>query len=74
MTMADLYQRTLEKKHYLESLGNYYIITWECEFDREILDNIDIKSLVDKVNYVTPLEPREAFLGGRTEAFKLSRG
>jgi hypothetical protein len=71
MTMAELYQRTLEKKHYLESLGDYYISTWEWEFDREILDNIDNKSFVDKVNYVTPLEPREAFLGGRTEAFKL---
>lgn len=49
MTMADLYQRTLEKKHYLESLGYHYISTWECEFDREISDNPDIKSFVDRL-------------------------
>ena len=71
MTMADLYQRTLEKKHYLESLGFTYISIWKCEFDREILDNLDVKSFVDKVNFVTPLETREAFAGGRTEAFKV---
>ena len=69
--MADLYQRTLEKKHYLESLGFTYISIWKCEFDREILDNLDVKSFVDKVNFVTPLETREAFAGGRTEAFKV---
>jgi hypothetical protein len=31
----------------------------------------DVKSFVDKVNFVTPLETREAFAGGRTEAFKV---
>lgn len=71
MTMAYLYQRTLEKKSYIESLGYTYISKWECEFDREILDNPNIKSFVDGINYVTPLEPRDAFAGGRTEAFKL---
>ncbi|CAG2190801.1 unnamed protein product [Mytilus edulis] len=29
------------------------------------------KQTVNRVNYVTPLEPRNAFSGGRTEAFKL---
>ncbi|VDI57670.1 Hypothetical predicted protein [Mytilus galloprovincialis] len=32
---------------------------------------MDIKTFVDSVNYVTQLEPRNAFSGGRTEAFKL---
>ncbi|CAG2245162.1 unnamed protein product [Mytilus edulis] len=71
MTMADLHQRTLEKKNYLENQGYKYISKWECEFDKEIIENIDIKTFVDSVNYVTPLEPRNAFSGGRTEAFKL---
>ncbi|CAG2235462.1 unnamed protein product [Mytilus edulis] len=71
MTMADLHQRTLEKKNYVENQGYKYISNWECEFDKEIIENIDIKTFVDSVNYVTPLEPRNAFSGGRTEAFKL---
>ncbi|VDI13173.1 Hypothetical predicted protein [Mytilus galloprovincialis] len=71
MSMADLHQRTLEKKNYLENQGYEYISKWECDFDKEIIENIDIKTFVDSVNYVTPLEPRNAFSGGRTEAFKL---
>ncbi|CAC5384163.1 unnamed protein product [Mytilus coruscus] len=71
MTMADLHQRTLEKKSYLENQGYKYISKWECEFDKEIIENIDIKTFVDSVNYVIPLEPRNALSGGRTEAFKL---
>jgi len=69
--MSDLYQRTLEKKSYLESLGYTYILKWEWDFDREILENHEIKSFVDNVNYVTPLEPRKSFAGGRAEVFKL---
>lgn len=49
--MSDLYQRTLEKKSYLESLGYMYISKSECDFDSEILENHEIKSFVD---YVTP--------------------
>ncbi|CAC5393601.1 unnamed protein product [Mytilus coruscus] len=68
--MSDLHQRTLEKKNYLENQGYKYISKWECEFDKEIIENIDIKTVVDSVNYITPLEPRNAFSGGRTETFK----
>ena len=37
MTMGDLYQRTIEKKRYLEGQGYVYVGKWECEFDREIM-------------------------------------
>jgi hypothetical protein len=35
MTMGDLYQRTIEKKRYLEGQGYVYVGKWECEFDRD---------------------------------------
>jgi hypothetical protein len=38
MTMVDLYQRTIEKKRYLEGQGYVYVGKWECEFDREVID------------------------------------
>ncbi|CAC5417764.1 unnamed protein product [Mytilus coruscus] len=44
MTMADLHQRTLEKKSHIENQGYKYISKWECEFDKEIIENIDIKT------------------------------
>lgn len=33
--MSDLYQRTLDKKRYLEENGYKYASKWECEFDQE---------------------------------------
>jgi hypothetical protein len=39
MTMGDLYQRTIEKKRYLEGQGYVYVGKWECEFDREVREN-----------------------------------
>ena len=71
MSMDDLHQQTLEKKRYLENLGYTYICKWECEFDKEIAENEEIHSFLNTLDFVPPLEPREAFSGGRTEAFKL---
>lgn len=71
MSMGDLYEKTLDKKRYLENEGYTYFCKWECEFDKEIEMNDNIKSFVDKTGIVTPLDPRDAFFGGRTEAFQL---
>jgi len=71
MTIEDLYQGTMDKKIYLESMGYTYISIWECEFDKEIEQNKTIKEYVDSIEIITPLGPRDAFYGGRTEAFKL---
>ena len=71
MTMADLYARTLEKQRYLESEGFAYIDMWECDFKQQLSEDKAIKAFVDALEIVPPLEPRDAFYGGRTEAFKL---
>ncbi|OOY33750.1 hypothetical protein BOV88_13605 [Solemya velum gill symbiont] len=55
----------------MEDLGYIYRCKWEHEFDKEVIENPDTKAFVDTLNFVTPLEPREAFFGGRTEAFTL---
>ena len=71
MTMGDLYQRTIEKKRYLEGQGYVYVGTWECEFDREVRENDTLRNCVQQSEMINPLEPRDAFYGGRTEAFTL---
>lgn len=71
MTMGDLYQRTLEKRRYLESLGYTYLQMWESDFDRVVEAAEEMKSFIDNFEMISPLEPIDAFYGGRTEAFKL---
>lgn len=68
-TMEDLHQGTLDKKQYLENLGYKYVSMWECDYEREIQSNGSMRSFVDSICIVDPLEPRNAFYGGRTEAF-----
>lgn len=71
MSMADLYARTLEKKQYLEQEGYTYHSIWECDFKQQLENDQAMKIYVDALEIVSPLEPREAFYGGRTEGFKL---
>jgi hypothetical protein len=71
MTMGDLYQRTMEKKRYLEGQGYIYVGKWECEFDREVREDDTLRNFVQQSEMINPLEPRDAFYGGRTEAFTL---
>ena len=71
MSMGDLYDKTIEKRKYLEDLGYSYRYIWEADFDKQCHENPAMKSFIDKLELVTPLEPRDAFYGGRTEAYTL---
>ena len=44
---------------------------WECDWDEEVNTNPELRQLVDALNFVDPLQPRDAFFGGRTNAVKL---
>jgi hypothetical protein len=61
MTMCDLYQRTMEKKQYLEDRGYIYVGKWEREFDREARENDTLRNFVQQSEMINPLEPRDAF-------------
>ena len=71
LPMSELYAQTMEIKQYIESEGYAYVCIWECEFKKELESNAAMKNYIDKLEFVTPLVPRDAFYGGRTEAFKL---
>jgi len=70
-SMADLNQKTMDKRRFLEDNGYTYISIWECEFDKEVENNEDLNTFVKDYPLMSPLEPREAFYGGRTEAFTM---
>ena len=71
LTMGELYDKTLEKRTYLENLGYTYRSIWESEFDQQCQQCEDMKRFIQTHKVLTPLQPRDAFYGGRTEAFTL---
>ena len=71
LTMHEMYEKTLEKKQKLIASGYEVVEMWECKFRKRLKQDEEARKFVEDVNYVTPLEPRDAFCGGRTNACKL---
>ncbi|CAC5379378.1 unnamed protein product [Mytilus coruscus] len=71
-SMSDLYQRTVDKRSFLEKNGYTYICIWECEFDKDVESNTELNKFVKShATMQYPLEPRDAFYGRRTETFTM---
>ena len=70
-TMEELHENTLEKIKYLKEQGFNVIEMWECELRKEMERNEDMKKYFEEYELVDPLQPRDAFFGGRTNAAKL---
>ena len=70
-TMYDVREETRDKIEQLTTLGYHVREMWECEWNLMINTNFQVKEFVDKLDIVPPLNPREAFFGGRTNAIKL---
>ena len=70
-TMEQLYKDTLKKVNYLESHGFVVEQKWECELEKELKEDEEMRQFFDEYEIVGPLQPRDAFYGGRTNATKL---
>ncbi|XP_028394389.1 uncharacterized protein LOC114518565 [Dendronephthya gigantea] len=71
ISMHDLRQRTLEKTQYLQENGYNVIEIWTCDIERELSMDSEMKTFFDDFEIFEPLEPRQAFFGGRTNATRL---
>ena len=69
--MAELYENTMKKKLHLEEAGFVYHSIWECEWNNMVNDSKEVREFVQRIPSTEPLNPRDAFNGGRTETFKL---
>ncbi len=69
-TMQDLYLDTVKKICYLRERGFNVIEMWECDLKKELKENEEMRCYFEKHDLVDPLEPRDAFFGGRTNAAK----
>ena len=71
LTMQDLYDVTQNKVQTITDLGYKVIQIWGCQWDHLRDTHPDIDAFVRDLNFIQPLEPRDAFCGGRTNAIKL---
>ena len=69
--MEQLYKDTLRKVKYLKDQGFNVEQKWGCEFAKEEEEDEEMKQFLEEHELVDPLQPRDAFFGGRTNAAKL---
>ena len=65
-TVEEIFQVTQRKTELLKQAGYTVIEQWECDFRKEMKQNETLQEQIEKMSWVSPLEPREAFYGGRT--------
>ena len=70
-TMEQLYKDTVRKVNYLKKRGFEVEQKWECELEKELEEDEEMKQFFEQYEIIDPLQPRDAFYGGRTNATKL---
>ena len=71
-TLQECFEATLAKRKRLEAAGWIVVTMWECEWKNRIKSAEGrLADWLTSWNPVTPLEPRDAFFGGRTNAVRL---
>ncbi|XP_022794113.1 uncharacterized protein LOC111332905 [Stylophora pistillata] len=68
LTVKALRRRTQKKVKALRDAGYTVVEMWECQFDALKKQDGECRHFVSNLNLVSPLEPRDAFFGGRTGA------
>ncbi len=66
------YDETMQREAELKALGYEVVSTWACKWKKLKMEDDEVREQVVLLGWVPPLNPRDAFFGGRTEAFKLS--
>ena len=70
-TMEQLYKDTARKVKYLKDHGFEVEQKWGFELAKEMEEDEEMKRFFDEYEIIDPLQPRDAFYGGRTNATKL---
>ena len=71
-TLNEIYVATQVKMQTLRAAGYTVVEMWECQWKRQLEDKTSAASpFVQHLTLADPLQPREAFFGGRTGAVAL---
>ena len=67
--MDDRFSQTKKISQNIQSYGYTLIELWEHDFDAEMQRNEEMRNFINSQDHlrVGPLDPRDAFFGGRTE-------
>ena len=66
-----MYQHTLTRYEAIREAGYELIVQWECKWQNFKEECEDMRGFEQGLRIVLRLEPRDAFIGGRTEAIQL---
>jgi hypothetical protein len=69
--MGILYERTQRRQQDIERAGYRYESIWESEWDTLVKRDIELRNFLEEAQITGPLDPRDAFFGGRTNASRL---
>ena len=69
--MQQLYQNTMTKVRHLKDQGFEGKQKWECKLVKEMEQDEEMRRYFEEYDLVDPLQPRDAFYGGRTNATRL---
>ena len=70
-TVQELYNATEAKRTALLHAGYNVFECWECQWDEQLKKNAEVQRFLNSFDLVAPLNPRDAFYGGRTGAVAL---
>jgi len=77
-TCKQMFQHSVNLRHkdrinfIKKNMPNYRLVEiWEHEWDEMVKNNLELKTFLSHNDIVSPLNPREALFGGRTNALKL---
>lgn len=71
ITAEEAFSRTLEKQKFLEQSKFNLVTIWQCDLNKQLEDNSEMKSFFDSLEKYEPIKPNQALYGGRTSAVKL---
>ena len=70
-TMEQLYKDTMRKVKYLKDHGFQVVQKWGCELKKDLEEDEELNQLFQEYEIIDPLQPHDAFYGGRMNATKL---
>ena len=71
ITMEELHTKTMVKTEMLRARGHTVIELWECEFKQLMKENPGLEKYYKHYEPYMPIDQRDAFFGGRTNAVQL---
>lgn len=70
-TFEDAYVRTMERKNFIKSQGYDFVELWECQLRGKLERDPEMAEFFRDTPVIAPLDPRQGFYGGRTNAIRL---